>query len=106
MTVYRVVAGSVPAETQIEGGRAIIDHPRGAVLPSDVPEEQVQRLLTFGHIEHVAADPEPAPAEPETETDLSDLDKAELLARAKDLGIPADGRWGVDKLTAAIQEHE
>lgn len=104
MTVYRVVAGSVPAETQIEGGRAIIDHPRGAVLPSDVPEEQVQRLLAFGHIELEAADPEPAPAEPET--DLSDLDKAELLARAKDLGIPADGRWGVDKLTAAIQEHE
>lgn len=104
MTVYRVVAGSVPAETQIEGGRAIIDHPRGAVLPSDVPEEQVQRLLAFGHIELETADPEPAPAEPET--GLSDLDKAELLARAKDLGIPADGRWGVDKLTAAIQEHE
>lgn len=102
MTVYRVVAGSVPAETQIEGGRAIIDHPRGAVLPSDVPEEQVQRLLAFGHIELEVADPEPA----EPETDLSDLDKAELLARAKDLGIPADGRWGVDKLTAAIQEHE
>lgn len=101
MTVYRVVAGSVPAETQVEGGRAVIDHPRGAVLPSDVPEEQVQRLLAFGHIEHVATEPEPEP-----EVGLSDLDKAELLARAKDLGIPADGRWGIDKLTAAIQEHE
>lgn len=58
---YRVTAGSVTAETALPGGgRARIDHFRGAILPDDVPEEQVQALLARGQIEPVDDEGEPA----------------------------------------------
>lgn len=50
---YRVTAGFVTVETKVndKGARAQIDIPRGADLPGDVPDEQVETLLTLGHIE-------------------------------------------------------
>jgi hypothetical protein len=58
---YRVTAGSVTAETSVPGGgRARIDHYQGAILPDDVPEEQIQALLARGQIEPVTDAGEPA----------------------------------------------
>jgi len=52
---YRVKSGFVTVETQVNdrGGRAGVDVPRGADLPSDVPAEQVTELLRLGRIEVV-----------------------------------------------------
>lgn len=73
---YEVAAGYVTVETEInEGGaRAQVDIPRGADLPSDVPQEQVDTLVARGAIRDKAAEPagdsEPEPesrSEPEPE---------------------------------------
>jgi hypothetical protein len=65
---YRVAAPYVTVETAVEGGRANIDIPRGALLPDDVPQEQFDRLLDRGDVEpaaHVeperASDPDEVP---------------------------------------------
>lgn len=50
MDTYRVTAGYVTVETAVEGGRAQVDIPRGALLPEDVPQERVTALLGLGHI--------------------------------------------------------
>lgn len=49
---YVVKAGYVSAETQVTaaGGRAMVDIPRGAVLPDDVPDEQIESFLARGLI--------------------------------------------------------
>jgi hypothetical protein len=52
---YRVVAAFVTATTAVTGGRAAVDLPRGMVLPGDVPEEELRRLLSDGAVEAVAA---------------------------------------------------
>jgi hypothetical protein len=54
---YRVTAPYVTVETAVEGGRANVDVPRGALLPGDVPQEQVDRLLERSHIEPVPQAP-------------------------------------------------
>jgi hypothetical protein len=55
---YIVTAGAVTAETAVPGGRARIDHFRGAILPDDVPREDIQTLLARGHIVDMDAEPE------------------------------------------------
>ena len=50
---YVVTSGYVTVETAVGAGRAHVDIPRGAVLPGDVPAEQVDTLLRLGHIEAV-----------------------------------------------------
>ncbi len=55
--MYRVVAGYVTAETEVDGGRAQIDIARGAVLPDDVPAEQLQALIASGAVEPVVDEP-------------------------------------------------
>ena len=110
---YRVLAGMVSAETKVQGeSRAVVDFLRGAVLPDDVPAEQVESFLARGLVEGVDAYPEPE-SEPELEpepepdeVDLSELDKDALLALADERGITVDRRLGEDKLRAAIQEAE
>lgn len=57
---YVVTAGYVTVETVVPGGRARIDTPRGAALPGDVPQEDVDRLLALGHIKPVD-EPKPSP---------------------------------------------
>jgi hypothetical protein len=105
---YVVTAGFVSAETQVTkaGGRAVLDFPRGAVLPDDVPDEQLQGFLRGGLVEDVDGAPEPEPEpEPEPdEVDLSELDKDALLAYADEHKLAVDKRLGEDKLRAAIQE--
>jgi hypothetical protein len=54
---YIVTAGYVTVETAVAGGRARIDVPRGAELPSDVPAEEVESLARLGHIEEIEAKP-------------------------------------------------
>jgi hypothetical protein len=99
---YVVTTGAVSAETQVTeaGGRAVLDFPRGAVLPDDVPTEQLEAFLARGQIAEVGH------ASPEPEIDLSELDKDQLFALAKKRGLQVDGRWGADKLLAALQEHQ
>ncbi len=62
---YIVTAGYVTVETAVPGGRARVDISRGARLPDDVPQEDVDRCLTLGQVEAVSqAEPdeqEPAP---------------------------------------------
>jgi len=57
---YIVTAGYVTVQTAVPGGRAWVDLPRGAQLPGDVPQEEVDRLLKSGHIEATASAPKPA----------------------------------------------
>jgi len=104
---YRVLAGMVSAETKVQGeSRAVVDFLRGAVLPDDVPAEQIESFLARGLIEAGDGSPEPQP-EPEPDgVDLSELDKDALLALADERGITVDRRLGEDKLRAAIQEAE
>jgi hypothetical protein len=54
---YRVLAGYVTVETAVDGGRAQVDIPRGALLPDDVPQEQVIALLGLGRIDLAEAKP-------------------------------------------------
>lgn len=49
----RVTAPYVTAQTAVDGGRAEVDIPRGAVLPDDVPDEQRERFLRLGQVEPV-----------------------------------------------------
>jgi hypothetical protein len=58
---YRVIAGYVTVETEVGDGRAHVDVQRGAQLPGDVPQEQVDRLLALGQVEPVV--PESAKAD-------------------------------------------
>jgi hypothetical protein len=55
---YIVTAGYVTVPTAVPGGRAWVDIPRGAEVPGDVPDEDIQRLLSLGHIQER---PEPEP---------------------------------------------
>ncbi|WP_326565082.1 hypothetical protein VSH64_24890 [Amycolatopsis rhabdoformis] len=119
---YRVTAGRVSAETQVTeaGGRATVDHYRGAVLPDDVPDEQLQHLLRLGHIEDADGEPEPElaevldaepsgdvqPDDEDDQADLSAMDKDALLAYADEHGLTVDKRLGVDNLRAAIEAAE
>ncbi|MBB2504314.1 hypothetical protein [Amycolatopsis echigonensis] len=110
-------------ETQVTegGGRATVDFHRGATLPGDVPDEQLQWLLRLGHIEPVDNDdsddggpgeePDIEEHEPAAEADrdvdgdevdLSAMDKDQLLAYAEEHGIAVDKRLGVDNLRGAI----
>lgn len=50
MDAFVVAAGYVTVETAVPGGRANVDLPRGAVVPDDVPPEQVAALLARGDI--------------------------------------------------------
>lgn len=102
---YRVLAGYVSAETKVVGqSRAIVDHPRGSVLPDDVPAEQIERFLRLGQIERL--DVERA-AEPDEQTDeLDGLDKDQLVALAEERGVEIDKRWGDKKIVAAIRENQ
>lgn len=57
---YIVSAGYVTVETAVPGGRARIDIPQGAVLPEDVPQEDVDRLLARSDIQPlVPVEPKP-----------------------------------------------
>ena len=59
---YVVTAGYVTVETAVPGGRASIDIPRGAMLPDDVPDEQVRVALRLGLIAPLSEpSPEPGP---------------------------------------------
>lgn len=107
---YRVTAGYVSAETQVteQGGRAVVDVPRGAELPGDVPEEQVQRFLALGQIGPLErseeVEPDEDPEDPESDG-LDDLDKDALVEIAEREGVTLDGRWGADKIAAAIRDN-
>jgi hypothetical protein len=71
---YRVTAGLVTAETELPGGgRARIDHYEGTILPADVPEEQVQTLLTRGQIEPVDSGETAEPAGGDGEPSNADI---------------------------------
>lgn len=103
---YRVLAGYVSAETKVEsGGRAAIDIPRGAVLPDDVPAEQVERFLAHGHVEHHEVVEPAGEVEPGEGDGLDGLDKDALLALAKEQGVEVDSRWGVKRIAAAVKEN-
>jgi hypothetical protein len=52
----KVTAGFVTVITAVEGGRASVDIPRGAILPGDVPAEQREALLRRGDVEEVDPD--------------------------------------------------
>lgn len=69
MTVWVVVAGQATAETNVGAGRARVDFPRGAVLPDDVPAEDIERLAALGQIAK-------APAEPAAVVDGGDSEAA------------------------------
>jgi hypothetical protein len=61
---YRVTAGYVTVETAVAGGRrALVDVPRGAILPADVPAAHIETELRLGTIELLAED---SPAEAAT----------------------------------------
>lgn len=47
---YRVLAGYVTVEMGIPGGRARQDVAAGAILPDDVPADEVAALLAQGEI--------------------------------------------------------
>jgi hypothetical protein len=61
---YRVTVGFVTVETTVGAGRASVDIQCGDLLPRDVPQEQVDRLLDRGDI--TVAAPPPDSAEPKS----------------------------------------
>ncbi|WP_409186718.1 hypothetical protein F9C11_21755 [Amycolatopsis sp. VS8301801F10] len=99
-------------ETQVtdSGGRATVDFHRGATLPGDVPDEQLQWLLRLGHIEddgqegqaEVSASDEDGTGGGDGQVDLSAMDKDQLLAYAEEHGIAVDKRLNEDNLRGAI----
>jgi len=105
---YVVTAGSVSAETQINerGSRATVDHPRGSVLPDDVPDEQLKALLARGAVEALDEPGEPDEVEQEHPDELDGLDKDHLVELAERLGVEIDKRWGDKKIAAAIRENQ
>jgi hypothetical protein len=100
---YVVTAGSVSAETQINerGSRATVDHPRGSVLPDDVPDEQLKGFLARGAVEALDE-----LGEPDEVDELDGLDKDHLVELAERLGVEIDKRWGDKKIAAAIRESQ
>ena len=54
---YEVLSGSATVSTNVGPGRAFVDLPRGAIVPDDVPAEEIETLLRRGHIGTVAALP-------------------------------------------------
>jgi len=72
-TKYRVTAGYVTVETeQPGGGRANVDIRRGAILPADVPAEQIATELRLSTIEVVVEAPAAA-LEKAQEQEMADV---------------------------------
>lgn len=93
---YRVIAGYATVQTKLDKGRAYIDIPRGAELPSDVPAEEVEWLLRSGQIEE---------SKKTSKDNLDGLSKDDLVKVAEDEGVEVDKRWGAEKIAAAIREN-
>ena len=99
MVMYMVVGHCAHATVQTPHGRVQQLHFKGAVLPSDVPEQEIRHLLSVGLIEPIDApsDVAPAPAgtgdgtpaaeQPQPEVD-PEVEAKRANARAK---LPADG---------------
>lgn len=104
--------GHKPHKTDNVAGTAVAWEGHGDV--QDVPDDAAPKLLRFPGVWQVAEEAEaskPAPVAVEappaaSDAPASELDKAALLARATELGIKADGRMGVAKLSALIEEAE
>lgn len=103
---YRVTAGRVNVETEIQpGSRAVIDLYRGDAVPDDAPAEQVENLLRLGHIE--AADEAPPPLEmPDDGDDGDDPDDSPVSNQqirdwARENGIEVSDRG---KIPASVIE--
>lgn len=97
--------GHKPHKTDNVAGTATTWAGHGDV--QDVPDDAAAKLLRFPGVWQVAEEAEaskPAPAAGDAAT--TEPDKAALLARAAELGIKADGRMGVAKLSALIEEAE
>jgi hypothetical protein len=78
---WRVTAAFVTATTQVDGGRAAVDILRGAVLPGDVPVEEMQRFLDAGAVEpDGAGSPEPLAAAADPDGDVPDGTVAAVLS--------------------------
>ena len=106
MAVYTVTVGYVTVETAVPGGRAAIDIPRGATLPTDVPDEQVANLLALGHIADADAavedDIEANPFRPPTSGRGSGRDAWASYAAL--LGFEVDDDMSRDDIIAALDE--
>jgi hypothetical protein len=74
---------------------------QGAVL--DVPAQFERKFL--GNRFFVREDEDCVPEiQPDTTEDGQTLDKAALLARAEELGVEVDKRWGAKRLTEEIEK--
>lgn len=81
------------------------------VVPEDNPDSEGKTGLMYLSAPHDRyGDTFPVYAAPvdddEVERDSGVLSKADLIARAKELGIDANGKWGEKKLLAAIADAE
>ena len=96
------MAGAVTVETAINdhGSRAYIDVPRGAELPGDVPQEQLDRLVVLGDI----ASDDSQPVSADESEDGRDASKDELIALAESEGVEVDKRWSAKRIQTAIDE--
>lgn len=97
--------GHKPYKTDNVAGTASVWEGHGDV--QDVPDDAATKLLRFPGVWQIAEEAEsskPAPAAGDAAT--TEPDKAAVLARAAELGIKADGRMGVAKLSALIEEAE
>jgi hypothetical protein len=100
--------GHKPHKTDNVAGTATTWAGHGDV--QDVPDDSAAKLLRFPGVWQVAEEAEEAEASKSApaagDAAATELDKAALLARAAELGIKADGRMGVAKLSALIEEAE
>lgn len=107
MDGYVVTAGYVTVETAVPGGgRAMVDIPRGAPLPDDVPAEQRDTLLARGAIAAVEGEPEevgelPPPGSPPPRRGAGSSTEA-WLAYAHTYNIPVADGCGRDHIIAVL----
>ncbi len=97
--------GHKPHKTDNVAGTATVWEGHGDV--QGVPDDAAPKLLRFPGVWQVAEEAEASkPSASSGDAAITELDKATLLARASELGIKADGRMGVAKLSALIEEAE
>jgi hypothetical protein len=87
---------SVPGEPELER----MWHKLGFWTPGEkrefTDEAQIEWLRRHPHFTEV----EPRPPEPEVDPE----DKSALMAALDERGVPYDGRWGVARLQALLEE--
>ena len=96
--------GEVDIPDEVLAKEKIVDLDGSGAIETDEIIDGLKSRVTELEAENDKLKAEIAELNALIEDDGTSDEKEALLARAKELGIEADGRWGVKKLKAAIAE--